>query len=167
MTYYFSSDSQLIFKVMTFDGRQVAIHFSERDANNKSAFLTRDEKIARAIMAHSFFRKGRIVLVSTEGTATEDNDRVRFAPKPEPVPKPEPASEPTDTVAEQETEVPVTSETEDDQIQDDSNLTFPNITIAKDYLHRTYGVKKEDIRSLTKIVEFGRSKGLEISISAE
>ena len=156
--YKFTSSRQLIFKITKPGGTPSVVYFSERDANGVSVFLTKDENTAQAIMRHSFFKKGVIIL----------------AEKPA-----EPEEEDTDTEAEQEdtndiqeqttdaetTEAPVEAESETTEtIPEDGVMKFPNITIAKDYLHRTFGVKKEEIRSLPKVLAYAESKGITIVI---
>ena len=159
--YQFVSDSQLMFTAMRLDGSQILINFTERDSHGKSSFVTTDQRVAQAIMGHSFFRKGRITLLN-DGSAQEKKEEqkqtVTFTEQAE-------AEEPK-----QEEEVRQTAEESvevQENTEDDTNLVFPNITIAKDYLHRRFGVKKEDIRSLTKITAFAESKGLTITINKE
>lgn len=156
--YQFVSNSQLMFTAMRLDGSQILINFTERDANGKSSFVTTDYSVARAIMGHSFFRKGRIVLSESSSDVKQEEEKKQTANFTE-------AEEP-----QKEEEVKQTAEepvSEQENTEDDTNLVFPNITIAKDYLHRRFGVKKEDIRSLTKITAFAESKGLTITINKE
>ena len=151
--YKFISPRQLIFKVTKSGGTQAIVYFSERAANGTSTFLTQDEEIAQAIMRHSFFGKGVISLADTEAKerqttdATESNDYAGASQEHE-----------TD-------EMPAEATDSEKQVTEEvQRLTFPNITIAKDYLHRTYGIKKEEIRSLPKVLAYAQSKGITIEI---
>lgn len=152
-TYQFASDSQLMFSVMLFDGKRVIVHFTERGGNGMSSYLTSDEKVARAIMNHSFFRRGRIVLVGKSQTGTE----------PEPQQKKEEAASQEQPAA-QEAGTPAAEP--EQGAAEETHLNFENITFAKDYLNRTYGVNKTDIRSMSKIIAFAESKGLTITIGS-
>lgn len=156
-TYHFVSDSQLMFTVMLLDGRKVVVNFTERAGNGVSSFLTSNDKVAQAIKGHSFFRKGRVVLSGAEETKKEEKEVVRFAvEKPE-----EQEADDIDEPAEEPAQMPEVTD------EDDSNLNFANITLAKDYLHRRFGIAKTEIRSISKTIAYAESKGLKITIGEE
>lgn len=150
----FSADAQLMFTVQPVTGGKMVVYFSETDSWGRSSFLTTNEAVARAIMGHSFFKHGRIELVSSETDKKEDKqEKVVFS-------EPEPKAEEAPVTEEPKAETPEVQET----TEDDNNLVFANITIAKDYLNRRFGVNKSDIRSMTKVMAFAESKGLNITI---
>lgn len=154
MTIHFVADSQLMFKVMTFDGKQIHIHFSERDSTGTSSFLTQDEKVANAIRSHSFYKKGRIIEATIQDDQEDDQEETQ-------------AEEVIQENDNERVDENIDETAETVTPEDDTNLSFPNITIAKDYLHRTYGVDKNEIRSIGKIIAFGQSKGVNITINKE
>lgn len=163
MTYHFVADAQLIFKVMTFGGGQVQINFSERDSTGTSSFLTNNPNVANAIKNHSFFKKGRIA----EAGCIEDEQQeeiICFTPEEDQNDGDDNVTTAEEVQPEPETEEQIDPETSNNE---SNQLSFANITIAKDYLHRTYGVDKAEIRSMTKIIAFGQSKGLDIRIGEE
>lgn len=160
-TYHFVSDSQLMFTVMLLDGRKVVVNFTERDGNGVSSFLTSNDKVAQAIQGHSFFRKGRVVLSGAQETRQEEKEVVRFAvEKPEVKPEEQEADD-IDEPAEEPAQMPEVTD------EDDSNLNFANITLAKEYLHRRFGIAKTEIRSISKTIAYAESKGLKITIGEE
>lgn len=160
-TYHFVSDSQLMFTVMLLDGRKVVVNFNERGSNGVSSFLTSNDKVAQAIMGHSFFRKGRVVLSNTAESKKEEKEVVLFpVEKLEADAKAEEPDETDGTVG----EAPQTPAEPD---EDDSNLNFENITLAKEYLHRRFGIAKTEIRSISKTIAYAESKGLKITIGEE
>ena len=160
-TYHFVSDSQLMFTVMLLDGRKVVVNFNERGSNGVSSFLTSNDKLAQAIMGHSFFRKGRVVLSNTAESKEVEKEVVLFpVEKPEADAKAEEPDETDDTVGQ-------APQTPAEQDEDDSNLNFENITLAKEYLHRRFGIAKTEIRSISKTIAYAESKGLKITIGED
>ena len=150
--YKFISPRQLIFKVTKSGGTQAIVYFSERAANGTSTFLTQDEEIAQAIMRHSFFAKGVIRLADSDAKERQTTDA------------PAPTDDASASQGPETDEMPAEAPVSEEQVTGEGVMRFPNITIAKDYLHRTYGVKKEEIRSLPKVLAYAEGKGVTIII---
>ena len=64
MTYIFSSDRQLIFKVVV-AGRDRLVEFGERNNIGRSLFVTENHYIAAAIRRHDFYKNGIIAEAET------------------------------------------------------------------------------------------------------
>ena len=64
MTYIFSSERQLIFKVVV-AGRDRLVEFGERNNIGRSLFVTENHYIAAAIRRHDFYKNGIIAEAET------------------------------------------------------------------------------------------------------
>lgn len=131
----FSADTQYIFKV-TVDGVQYLVAFSERNSFGTSTFSTANEKVAEKIRRTSMFRNGAI----RETTQCDD------------------AEAGIDAAAEQR---PTERESESEE-KKDSVKEFANITLAREWLSKTFGVKKSEIRYPGQIAKCAKENGVEI-----
>lgn len=129
----FSADTQYIFKV-TVDGVQYLVAFSERNSFGTSTFSTANEKVAEKIRRTSMFRNGAI----RETTQCDD------------------AEAGIDAAAEQR---PTERQSEEKK---DSVKEFANITLAREWLSKTFGVKKSEIRYPGQIAKCAKENGVEI-----
>lgn len=129
MTYIFSSERQLIFKVVV-AGRDRLVEFGERNNAGRSLFITENQYIAAAIRLHDFYKNGIITEASTA--------------KP---------SEPPS---------PVSSEGEGVKEEKSNVVEVENISAAREYLVKTFGVERKSVKSPSQIKSQAKKCGIEI-----
>lgn len=133
----FSADTQFIFKV-TIDGVAYLVAFSERNQFGNSVFMTRNSKIAEKIRRTSIFKRGSIRETTPEVETTK-----KEATPPETAPEQKPKKE-------------------------ESNVKeFANITLAREWLCRTFGVKKSSIRYPGQVAKCAKEHKIEIRYTEE
>lgn len=133
----FSADTQYVFKI-TIDGMAYLVAFSERNQFGNSVFMTRNGKIAEKIRRTSMFKRGAIRETTPEVGATK-----REAAPAETAPEKKPKKE-------------------------ESNVKeFANITLAREWLCRTFGVKKSAIRYPGQVAKCAKEHKIEIKYTEE
>lgn len=133
----FSADTQYVFKIRI-DGMAYLVAFSERNQFGNSVFMTGNGKIAENIRRTSMFKRGAIRETTPEVEATKKE------------------TAPAETVPEQKSK------------NDESNVKeFANITIAREWLCRTFGVKKSAIRYPGQVAKCAKEHKIEIRYTEE
>ena len=162
MNYTFVSKRQLSF-IISVGGRNLLVPFGSRNDAGVAAFMTTDEKVARAIRRHSLSRRGII-------EETTKPEAVVAAPPQHTVKKPaagatgvvtgdgknvdemhgtkpqegtgKPAGEAAGTVAEQR--------------------EYDNYTVAREAICKEFGIKKGDVRNPAALEQVAKEHGITI-----
>lgn len=134
MTYIFSSERQLIFKVVV-AGRDRLVEFGERNNIGRSLFVTENHYIAAAIRRHDFYKNG---IITEAETPTKAETPTEGNPTPA-LPEGEGVKEVKRNVVEVE-----------------------NISAAREYLVQTFGVERKSVKSPSQIKSQAKKCGIEI-----
>lgn len=118
------------------DGLQRLIIFGEREGNGASVFQTKDERVANAIRRTAMFRRG--VIIETTRTASPSLPQGPKTNHGSPLQK-----------------APTKEE-----------KTFANITQAKDWISRSWGISKSALRTPAQIMTAADAHGVKIIIKA-
>lgn len=150
MTYIFSSERQLIFKVVV-GGRDRLVEFGERNGSGRSLFVTENSYIAGAIRRHDFYKNGIIEEAAMEsprtgeskaGEAVMESARTREGDK--------------EGAGESEAGE-ISQDVKDSNVQE-----FENISAAREYLVRTFGVDRKSVKLPSQIKSQAKKCGVEI-----
>ncbi|MBR1654834.1 MAG: hypothetical protein IJ698_00225 [Prevotella sp.] len=135
MTYIFSSERQLIFKVVV-GGRDRLVEFGERNGSGRSLFVTENSYIAGAIRRHDFYKNGIIEEAAMESPRTREGDKEGAG----------------------ESEAGEISQ----DVKDSNVQEFENISAAREYLVRTFGVDRKSVKLPSQIKSQAKKCGVEI-----
>ena len=155
MTYIFSSERQLIFKVVV-GGRDRLVEFGERNGSGRSLFVTENSYIAGAIRRHDFYKNGIIEEAAMESPRTGEGKAGEAALE----------SPRTGEGKTREGDKEGAGESEAGEISQDvkdSNVQeFENISAAREYLVRTFGVDRKSVKLPSQIKSQAKKCGVEI-----
>ena len=133
----FSAGTQYIFKV-SIDGVTYLVSFSERNQFGNSVFLTSNAKVAEKIRQTSMFKRGAIKETTAE------------TPKEEPVEA-----------------ISILDPKQTKKGEDDNVKECANITLAREWLCKTFGVKKSAIRYPGQVAKCAKEHKIEIKYTEE
>lgn len=151
MNYTFASQRQLSF-IVTVGGRNMLVSFGNRNDAGVAAFMTTDEKVARAIRRHSLSRR-KIIMETTKPEV--------LATKPQDTGKP--AADTTATVA-------TKAEPKKDAGKPAGETTgtktgqreYDNYTVAREAICKEFGIKKTDVRNPAALEQVAKEHGITI-----
>lgn len=152
MIYTFVSQRQLSF-IISVGGRNRLVSFGSRNDAGVAAFMTTDEKVARAIRRHSLSRR-KIIEETTK-------PEVILAAKPQGTVKP--ATDATGTVAD-------SGKNADEMHVDKGNGTgtateqreYDNYTVAREAICKEFGIKKTEVRNPAALERVAKEHGITI-----
>lgn len=145
ITYEFAAESQYIFHTEV-DGIQYLVQFGFKSGNGSSVFSTHNAKIAEAIRKTSMFKRGAIV----ETTIWPKKDDALKGTAQN-------GAAPIETPTEQSTA------TADDEPKMEVKV-FANITQAKDFVSKEYGIAKRLLKKPEQVIEEAKKHGVKIEI---
>ena len=137
MTYIFSSERQLIFKVVV-AGRDRLVEFGERNNIGRSLFVTENHYIAAAIRRHDFYKNG---IITEAG---------------------EPTLNPSPREGLDENPTPALPEGEGVKEVKSNVVEVENISAAREYLVQTFGIERKSVKSPSQIKSQAKKCGIEI-----
>lgn len=149
ITYEFAAQSQYIFHT-DIGGIQYLVQFGFRNGSGSSVFRTKDAKVAEAIRKTSMFKRGAIVETTVwpkkadalKGAAQNgDTTHGSSAQNTAGIPGEDAGEEP-------KMEVKV----------------FANITQAKDFVSKEYGIAKRLLKKPEQVIEEAKKHGVKIEI---
>ena len=154
MNYTFVSKRQLSF-IISVGGRNMLVSFGSRNDAGVAAFMTTDEKVARAIRRHSLSRRGII----EETTKPEI-----LAVKPQSAVKP--AVNTTGTVAKSQ-DAEVESQRAMNPATDATGVVagqreYDNYTVAREAICKEFGIKKTEVRNPAALEQVAKEHGITI-----
>lgn len=150
MTYIFSSERQLIFKVVV-GGRDRLVEFGERNGSGRSLFVTENSYIAGAIRRHDFYKNGIIEEAAMESPRTGEGKAGEAV-------IPSPRTREGDKEGAGESEAGEVSQ----DVKDSNVQEFENISAAREYLVRTFGVDRKSVKLPSQIKSQAKKCGVEI-----
>ena len=150
MTYIFSSERQLIFKVVV-GGRDRLVEFGERNGSGRSLFVTENSYIAGAIRRHDFYKNGIIEEAAMESPRTGESKAGEAAME-------SPRTREGDKEGAGESEAGEISQ----DVKDSNVQEFENISAAREYLVRTFGVDRKRVKLPSQIKSQAKKCGVEI-----
>ncbi len=153
--YRFAAQRQFIFSVAV-EGRIHLIRFGERNQFGTSVFNTKDEKIAAAIRNNDLFKRGSIAEAPKEVIETTIKAKGKTAQKPTKTPQAKQADEELDI---KKLTKPGAAKK---PAEDDHTKTFKNITQAKEYLSKTFGIPKTKLKTPALVEQAAKDNGITI-----
>lgn len=149
MDYSFASLRQLSF-VVSAGGRNLLVSFGNRNQAGVAAFMTKDEKVARAIRRHALTRRGVIQETTKQqpvGTAPEKP----LASEKREVP----------VIHSPQVTKPTTKQNTDTQEKKESEVReFDNYTVAREAICKEFGINKSTVRNPTALAKVAQEHGI-------
>ena len=153
MTYAFAAESQYIFHT-EIDGIQYLVQFGFRNGNGSSVFQTQNAKVAEAIRRTSMFKRGAIV----ETTVWPKKDDALKGAAQNGSTK---DTKDTKGGARDDSEAPAGNADEEPKME---VKVFANITQAKEFVSKEYGVAKRLLKKPEQVIEEAKKHGVKIEI---
>jgi len=148
--YRFASQRQFIFSVPV-GGRPHLIRFGERNQFGTSVFSTQDPKIAEAIRHNDLFKRGAIAEAPREEIKTPKPTKGKATKPTKAAPKPD-----------EQIDINTLTTPKEEPKPDDNTKIFKNITQAKEYLSKTFGIPKTKLKTPALIEEAAKANGIQI-----
>ncbi len=156
--YRFAAPRQFIFSVAV-EGRTHLIRFGERNQFGTSVFNTKDAKIAEAIRNNNLFKRGSIAEAPKEEIAEPTKGK---APK-----KPQQAPDKKQAGEDLDIKKLTKPQTGKKPAKDDNTKTFKNITQAKEYLSKTFGIPKTKLKTPALVEQAAKDNGITIAYKTD
>lgn len=150
MEYSFASLRQLSF-VVSVGGYNLLVSFGNRNQAGVAAFMTKDEKVARAIRRHALTRRGIIQ------ETTKEQPVVVAAPKKEDLHS---AKTEVPVVRSPQVVKPAKPAADTQEKKEPEEREFENYTVARETICKELGIKKSDVRNPTALAKVAKENGI-------
>ena len=162
-TFTFSAERQVVFHVVTADGRRLLVRFEERNSFGASNFSTTDAKVAAAIRKHTMTQRG----VIRETTPPEEKKKKKAGTNAKVTPKPTPAN-PTEEGGQAPDaggEAGGEQTPPENAGNGDNNVVIAdNFTLAKEALVKRFGVEADAVKTPILMNKYCKDNGIELHI---